>query len=137
MRRLRHKFRLDHGHCGLAGRLDDAAYAIFGTLPILSKALSRKAECWQSYNRTAEQPIEIEGATNPTSSFLPSLKACRCFLDGSCASIYGAPVNKIDIGHVNIECAASWLSRARKFSAEQSKFRAVDRLTGNYYLTNR
>jgi hypothetical protein len=72
MRRLRRKFRLDHGHCGLAGRLDDAAYAIFGALPILSKALSRKAECWQSYNRTAEQPIEIEGATNPTSSFLRS-----------------------------------------------------------------
>ena len=47
-------FRLDHGHCGLAGRLDDAAYGIYSTLPILSKALSRKAECWQSYNRTAE-----------------------------------------------------------------------------------
>jgi hypothetical protein len=53
-------------------------------------------------------------------------------VDGSCANIYGAPVNKIDIGHVNIECATSWLSRARKFSAEESKFRADDRLSGNY-----
>ena len=39
-----------------------------------------------------------------------ALNSAGWFLDGSCASIYGAPVNKIDIGHVNIECAASWLT---------------------------
>ena len=31
------------------------------------------------------------------------------FLERTCTTIYGAMVNKINIGHVDIECASSWL----------------------------
>src|SRR3954451_10744347 len=36
------------------------------------------------------------------------------FLEGSCSSSNGAPVNKIDIGNVYVERAASWQTRFQR-----------------------